>query len=158
MRYRSIFAYAGRLRAQGNDMIVAGLRQRGVEGIVPSHGDIMHVLLRRKSCSLSELAGRIGRTKSTVTVLVRKLEKAGYVRRAPDPADARGVRISLTERGRALEPAFREISDELEKYIRERLTDEEAARLEALLARCAGIAEDGDGVVGESGGKPGRFR
>lgn len=140
MQYRSIFAYASRLRSLGNDLIVEGLRQRGVEGIVPSHGDIVHVLLHTESCSMSELARRIGRTKSTVTVLVRKLEQAGYVQREQDAADARGVRISLTARGRALEPAFREISDRLESLIRERLSDDEAARLEELLAKCVGIS------------------
>lgn len=142
MQYRSIFAYASRLRSLGNELIVDGLRQRGVEGIVPSHGDIVHVLLHAESCSMSELARRIGRTKSTVTVLVRKLEQAGYVQREPDAADARGVRISLTARGKALEPAFREISDRLEALICERLSDDEAARLETLLAKCVGITPD----------------
>ena len=144
MQYRSIFAYASRLRSLGNAIIVAGLNERGVEGIVPSHGDIVHVLLRVGSCSMSELARRIGRTKSTATVLVRKLEQAGYVQREPNAADARGVRISLTEQGRAREPAFLEISDRLESCIRERLTDEEAARLEALLAKCVGPLEFGE--------------
>lgn len=142
MQYHSIFAYASRLRNLGNELIVDGLRQRGVEGIVPSHGDIVHVLLHTESCSMSELARRIGRTKSTVTVLVRKLEQAGYVQREQDASDARGVRISLTERGRGLEPAFREISDRLEGLIRDRLSDDEAARLEALLAKCVGITPD----------------
>ena len=142
MQYRSIFAYASRLRSLGNELIVDGLRQRGVEGIVPSHGDIVHVLLHTESCSMSELARRIGRTKSTVTVLVRKLEQAGYVQREPDAADARGVRISLTAHGKALEPAFREISDRLEALICERLSDDEAARLEELLAKCVGISSD----------------
>lgn len=136
MQYRSIFAYASRLRALGNDVIVAGLRQRGVVGIVPSHGDIIHVLLRQESCSMTELAQRIGRTKSTVTVLVRKLEQGGYVRRMPDSTDARGVRVSLTEQGKALESAVQEISDQLESCIRTRLTDAEALQLEALLAKC----------------------
>lgn len=144
MQYRSIFAYASRLRSLGNDLIVDGLRQRGVEGIVPSHGDIVHVLLHEESCSMSELARRIGRTKSTVTVLVRKLEQAGYVQREQDASDGRGVRISLTPRGKALEPAFREISDLLEGLIRERLSDDEADRLEELLARCVGISQKQD--------------
>ena len=77
-----------------------------------------------------------------MTVLVRKLEQAGYVQREQDASDARGVRISLTERGRGLEPAFREISDRLEGLIRDRLSDDEAARLEALLAKCVGTIPD----------------
>ncbi len=138
MQYHSIFAYASRLRALGNAIILAGLNRHGLLDIVPSHGDIIHVLLCVGSCSMSELASRIGRTRSTTTVLVRKLERAGYVCRERDSADARGVRISLSKRGYALEPAFWEIAGTLENRIRERLTDEEVGQLETLLARCVG--------------------
>lgn len=92
---------------------------------------------------MSELARRIGRTKSTTTVLVRKLEQAGYVQRESNAADARGVLLSLTEQGLALEPAFGAISDALDSYIRERLTEAEMHQLETLLARCAGPLEFG---------------
>lgn len=143
MQYHSIFAYASRLRTLGNEIIVSGLSQRGLVDIVPSHGDIIHVLLCRGSCSMSELARRIGRTKSTTTVLVRKLEQAGYVQRESNAADARCVLLSLTEQGLALEPAFGAISDALDSYIRERLTEAEMHQLETLLARCAGPLEFG---------------
>ena len=143
MQYHSIFAYASRLRTLGNEIIVNGLNQRGLVDIVPSHGDIIHVLLFRGSCSMSELARRIGRTKSTTTVLVRKLEQAGYVQRETNTADARGVLLSLTEQGLALEPAFGEISDALDSCIRERLTEAEICQLETLLARCAGPLDFG---------------
>lgn len=36
----------------------------------------------------------------TVSVLLRRMEQEGYVRRATDPDDRRAVRISLTEKGR----------------------------------------------------------
>ena len=66
MQYRSIFAYASRLRSLGNELIVDGLRQRGVEGIVPSHGDIVHVLLD----------GRIVKTDGPE--LAQEIEKRGF--------------------------------------------------------------------------------
>ena len=40
---------------------------------------------------MSELAKQVHRTKSTVTALVEKLERNGYVLRIPDPEDSRGV-------------------------------------------------------------------
>ena len=92
---------------------------------------------------MSELARRIGRTKSTTTVLVRKLEQAGYVQRETNMADARGVLLSLTDQGLALEPAFGEISDALDSCIRERLTEAEIHQLATLLARCVGPLDFG---------------
>ena len=59
------------------------------------------------------LAERINRDKSTVTALVRKLMRAGYVVKEKDPEDNRISYLSLTAKGRALEPDFDEISENL---------------------------------------------
>ena len=66
---------------------------------------------------MSELAKQVHRTKSTVTALVEKLERNGYVLRIPDPEDSRGVLVRLTDKGRALEPAFEAISNGLQRLI-----------------------------------------
>lgn len=50
-----------------------------------------------------ELACRLGVEPPTVTKMLRRLEGLGLVDRRPDPADARSFRVSLTEKGRALE-------------------------------------------------------
>lgn len=49
-----------------------------------------------------ELAARIGIEPATLVRLVDRLERDGWVRRTPDPADGRGRRIALTRRARAL--------------------------------------------------------
>ena len=48
-----------------------------------------------------ELARRLGVSSPATTVLVDRLERAGYVERVPDPADRRRVRIVDTPAGRA---------------------------------------------------------
>lgn len=85
---------------------------------------------------MSELAKQVHRTKSTVTALVEKLERNGYVLRIPDPEDSRGVLVRLTDKGRALEPAFEAISNGLQRLITDRLSEEEAALLARLLDKC----------------------
>mgnify|MGYP003004385347 CR=1 FL=1 len=82
------------------------------------------------------LAKQVHRTKSTVTALVEKLERNGYVLRIPDPEDSRGVLVRLTDKGRALEPAFEAISNGLQRLITDRLSEEEAALLDRLLDKC----------------------
>ena len=85
---------------------------------------------------MGELAKQVRRTKSTVTALVEKLERNGYVLRMPDPADSRGVLVRLTDKGRALEPAFEAISSGLQRLITDRLSKEEAELLDRLLDKC----------------------
>jgi DNA-binding MarR family transcriptional regulator len=50
---------------------------------------------------LGELAEQAQVTKQTAGFLVDQLERAGYVERTPDPADARARLVRVAERGRA---------------------------------------------------------
>ena len=134
--YLSIFSDAAKLRAKGNAYILASLERAGLKGIVPSHGDVMVQLFTKGTCNMGDLARSVKRSKSTVTVLVDKLEKAGYVRKECDPKDSRGILVSLTEQGLELEPIFEEISEGLNQLVTENLTEEEIKTLERLLKKC----------------------
>jgi DNA-binding MarR family transcriptional regulator len=48
---------------------------------------------------ITELAERAQVTKQTAGFLVDQLERAGYVRRVPDPRDARARLVQIAERG-----------------------------------------------------------
>lgn len=136
MKHQAILNYASRLREAGNAFIVGELEKAGLKDIAPSHGIVLHLLFEAGELNMSELAAQARRTKSTLTTLVTKLERHGYVERIPDPEDSRGVRVRLTDKGKALEPAFLSISDGLQNIILSRLTAQEAEELERLLAKC----------------------
>src|SRR4029453_2321698 len=53
---------------------------------------------------LSDLAEQAQVAKQTATVLVDRLERAGYVERAPDPTDARARLVRIAARGAELIP------------------------------------------------------
>ena len=127
--YLSIFSDAAKLRDKGNAYILASLDRVGLKGIVPSHGDVMVQLFTKGACNMGDLARSVKRSKSTVTVLVDKLEKAGYVQKQCDPKDSR-------EKGLELEPIFEEISEGLNRLISENLTEEEIKTLGRLIRKC----------------------
>lgn len=52
-----------------------------------------------KSLSPSELAKRSGVTRATMTQFIDALEKSGFVERAIDPKDRRGMLVKLTSTG-----------------------------------------------------------
>ena len=87
---------------------------------------------------MSELAHAVGRSKSTVTTLIEKLEREGLVSRETDSADSRSVLVRLTEKGKGLEAVFEEISAGLQALLSERLTQEEQQMLDALLRKATG--------------------
>ncbi len=137
-RQRLIFHYVSRLHKKGHAYIVQELERAGMTGVVPSHGDILARLFARESCTMSELARLIGRSKSTSTVLVEKLERHGYVQRVQNPEDLRSLKVRLTDKGRAFRPAVERISSGLNALLEERLSSKELDELERLLARCVG--------------------
>lgn len=59
----------------------------------------------------TELASALGLNKSGTSTLIARLERQGWLRREPNPHDARGVRLSLTKKGEATRkqarPAFK---------------------------------------------------
>lgn len=54
----------------------------------------LNILLEAGSVSVGEIGERTGLTTGAVTRMVDRLERAGYVRREPDPADRRRVIVS----------------------------------------------------------------
>ncbi|MFN2556501.1 MAG: MarR family winged helix-turn-helix transcriptional regulator [Nitriliruptorales bacterium] len=86
---------------------------------------------------MQELAELLPVTKSGLTRLVDRMERAGLARRELCPSDRRGTFAALTQQGReALERA-----GEVEvRVLRERLTDLEEEELAALRTACAKIA------------------
>lgn len=109
----SIFSLVSRVRAATNDYLLGELAAGGIEGLAPSHGDILAALFRRGELGMTELAEEIRRRKNTLTVLVAKLEAAGYVSRRQDPGDGRRSVVALTAKGRALRRPFARISRDL---------------------------------------------
>ncbi|MGE9985218.1 MarR family winged helix-turn-helix transcriptional regulator [Desulfovibrio sp. SGI.169] len=136
MTYSAVFSNAARLREMGNAFILAELKKAGLRGLAPSHGDVLARLLACEACHMSELARQVRRSRSTLTALVEKLEKYGYVRRSADPEDSRGVLVALTAKGRSLRAVFEAVSRGLERVVAQKLSPEEAQTLDRLLAKC----------------------
>ena len=81
----------------------------------------------------AELAATLSMPKPTVTVYLKRLEAAGFVRREIDPADLRRHRLQLTPAGRqATKDGLALLSDAFGKRL-ERLTRAQQKELKNLL-------------------------
>ncbi len=116
------------------ELIARRLAERGF-------GDLRPALLavgphlRTTGSRVTELAERSRLTKATVVYLVDELERLGYVRREPDPADRRAKLVVPTARGRAAEAAGREAIVEIQAAWAALMGDGAMADLEAQLRR-----------------------
>ncbi len=127
--------FIGRIREKANRFIRNRLAQHGLAAFSPSHGDIFLALFQNEALTMKELAAVIDRDKSTVTGLVDKLLRMGFVEKIPHDRDGRISVIRLTDRGVQLKPLFLTISEELIGMVTKGLNPEEQKQLEQLLAR-----------------------
>ena len=131
---RNAIMLISRIHEAAGKWISDELAAAGLEGVAPSHGDVLALLFRQKEATMHELAAFARRTKPTMTVLVGKLEKMGLVTRTQSPLDARCQIVRLTPEGERLRPAFDSISRRLVERAYAGLSPAGARRLEAALS------------------------
>ena len=134
-KHSSIIHLSGRLTAGANALIARELLTRGIADVVPAYGDILVALFDNDGMTMTDLAVHTHRTKSTISVLVVKLEKLGYVTRSQNEADRRVSNVFLTEKGKNLKPVFQAVSREIDSTLASGLNEDEAQTLESLLAK-----------------------
>lgn len=95
------------------DFLIEKLKERGYSDFASSHGNILFQLSVNEKMTMGELSEKINRDKSTTTVLVRKLEKDGFITGDAAPNDKRSRIIYLTEKGRQFNATAQELSSDL---------------------------------------------
>jgi DNA-binding MarR family transcriptional regulator len=90
---------------------------------------------------LTDLAAQALVTKQTAGHLVDQLERAGYVRRVPDPTDARARLVQIAERGRELVAVARRVEAEVEAEWTAYLGEETADQLRVALTRLREVTD-----------------
>ena len=90
---------------------------------------------------LTDLAEQSLVTKQTAGHLVDQLQRAGYVRRVPDPTDARARLVQIAERGQELVAIARRVEAEVEAEWTAHLGEEATAQLRATLIRLREVTD-----------------
>ena len=99
--------HLGSLLAEGadrwRDRLVESCRHGGFPDVTPTTCQVLWPLFEQDGLPISEVGQRAGMAKSSMTTIVRGLEKGGLVRLESDRADHRVKRLWLTPRARELE-------------------------------------------------------
>jgi len=135
MDKNNILALISVIRDKANKFLIYEMSMRGIEGLAPSHGSIFAALFMESKLTMKDLSQRIKKDKSTVTVLVDKLVKLGYVEKTRDLIDTRVVYVTLTERGKELRPELQEISHKLISKVYKDISEEEQELVVSILSK-----------------------
>jgi DNA-binding MarR family transcriptional regulator len=104
-------------------------------GLYQGQPSVLRALWKQDGLMHSELAESLNRSPSTITNMVKRMEKAGFVVRRPDPRDERISRVYLTGTGHRIRTAVEDVWRAFEEQVFAGFSEEELTVLRDLLLR-----------------------
>ncbi len=101
-----------KIRQVGGRISERILKKHDIE-INSAQGRIMFALWQKDGVSINELAKKTQLKKSTLTSMLDRLERMGYIRRQRSKKDRRKILIRRTEKDRTMEKKYVEVSEEM---------------------------------------------
>lgn len=123
-----------KIRQVGERIFVRRLKQYGIE-INPAQGRIMFALWQKDGIPINELAKKTQLKKSTLTSMLDRLAKLGYIKRIHSKEDRRKILIKRTEKDRAMEKKYVEVSEEMTRLFYKQFSRSQIDRFENDLER-----------------------
>jgi len=99
----------------------------------------LETIARLEHPSFGELAEALGITRPSVTALVGKLMRTGYVQKVQDGEDRRSFHILLTQKGRQFTQIHQKMHQRVVQALIARLDEQEIEQLAALLNKAVGL-------------------
>jgi DNA-binding MarR family transcriptional regulator len=98
-------------------------------GLYRGQPSVLQALWEQEGLMHTELARRLQVQPATITKMLQRMEKAGFVERRPDPDDQRVSRVYLTGAGRAVRADVQQVWRQLEEEAFAGFSPEEQALL-----------------------------
>jgi DNA-binding MarR family transcriptional regulator len=111
------------------------LKKHNIEELNPAQGRILYELWKEDSITQATLASRTKLDKSTLALMLDRLEAAGQIERVRDEADARRRLVRTTAENRKLHGAYERASDEMNEIFYRGVSDAEIDRFEKTLRK-----------------------
>ncbi|MHC4174919.1 MAG: MarR family winged helix-turn-helix transcriptional regulator [Planctomycetota bacterium] len=123
-----------KIRQVGGRISERTLKQHNIE-INSAQGRIMFALWQNDGISINELAKKTQLKKSTLTSMLDRLERMGYIRRQRSKKDRRKILIKRTEKDRTMEKKYVEVSEEMTRLFYKGFSTSQIVHFEKDLER-----------------------
>lgn len=118
------------------------LKRHGIEALNPAQGRILYELWKEDSITQAELASRTKLEKSTLALMLDRLEDAGQIERVRDESDARRRLVRTTIENRKIHGAYEKASREMNEIFYRGIPDAEIDRFEKTLGKILANLEE----------------
>lgn len=102
-------------------------------GLYPGQPPMLFALNTRDGQSQKDLANKLGVKPATITVMLKRMEKSGLVKRYQDIDDQRISRVYITDRGREICKELKRVKENIETECFKNFTVEEQILFRRLL-------------------------
>ena len=132
----AIIAIIANIHNSANKLIIEELKNHNLEGLFPSHGDILILLYQNEyGVTMNKITSSINKDKSTVTALVNKLVKMELIEKFKNENDSRSTMVRLTKKGLDTKSSVDKISEKLLGISYEGFSENEKEIVCSLLAK-----------------------
>ena len=108
-----------------------------LKGLTPQETHTIGLVAKLGRPRMSELAQRGRVTLGTMTVMINKLVKKGFVKRSRDDNDRRVVRVSLTDKGQRINDIHDRFHEDMLDRILSVLSESERRQLARIIRKVA---------------------
>lgn len=111
------------------------LKEHNIDEINPAQGRILFVLWESDGIPIRTLSEKTLLEKSTLTSMLDRLAETGYIAREPSKEDRREILIWRTEKDKALQKLYLEVSAEMTELFYSGLSEKERDQFDATLRK-----------------------
>ena len=109
------------------------LTDYGIKELNPGQGRILFALWQKDDIPIHELSKKTQLTKSSLTTMLDRLEKAGYLRLEDDKNDKRITKVILSEKSKKLQNNYVIVSKKMTEVFYVTLNEKEIDQFEGYL-------------------------
>ena len=111
------------------------LRENNMADLEGARGRIIFALWGKDGVPIKTLCEKTSLDKSTLTGIIDRLERDGYITKKPSETDKRSTLISLTGKEQEFAQKVQKVSNQMNKIFYKGFTDEEILQFDSMLER-----------------------
>ena len=111
------------------------LRDNNMADLEGARGRIIFALWGKDGVPIKTLCEKTSLDKSTLTVIIDRLERDGYITKKPSETDKRSTLISLTGKEQEFAQKVQKVSNQMNKIFYKGFTNEEILQFDSMLER-----------------------
>lgn len=122
-------------------------RAARASGVTQAEAHVLVQLAQKGPLSIASLHREFGTKRTTLTNILDRLERRGFVRRELNPSDRRSFTIHLTRSGQAPARQAARVVADLEAAVRASVSERDLRGLEAVVAALATVVHEDAAAV-----------